>query len=100
MKVMLAMKVETFKDEAKRKKYYEFDNAIWKKKHEGIKYKELGGWGVQPGRLIYLYEYESMEEFSKIWSDMEIQALFVNYRNLTKEFKVSIWRPTVSVPPK
>jgi hypothetical protein len=72
MKVMLVMKWETYKDEAKRKKYYEFDNSIWEQKHEGIKYKELGGWGVQPGKIVYLYEYESMEEFSKIWSDMEI----------------------------
>ena len=100
MKVMLVMEVETYKDEAKRKKYYEFDNSVWKKKHEGIKYKELGGWGVQPGKLVYLYEYESMEEFSKIWSDMEIQARLVKLRNLCKDFKIKIWRPTVSVPPK
>ena len=100
MKIMLVMEVETYKDEAKRKKYYEFDNSIWKKKHEGIKYKELGGWGVQPGKLVYLYEYESMEEFSKIWSDMEIQTLLVKYRNLCKDYKIQIWRPTVSVPPK
>jgi hypothetical protein len=100
MKVMLVMKTETYKDEAKRKKYYEIDNTVWKEKHEGIKYKELGGWGTQPGKVTFLFEYESMEEFTKIWSDMEIQAFLVKYRNLVKDFEVEIWRPTVSVRPK
>ena len=103
MKVMWVMEIETFKEDTRRKKFYESYQKlrlIWKKKHEGIKYKDLGGWGVQPGKFVYLYEYESMEEFSKIWSDMEIQALFVKYRNLCKDFKINIWRPTVSVPPK
>ena len=100
MKVMLVIKMETYKDEAKRKKWYEFDNTVWKEKHEGIKYKELGGWGTQPGEVTNLFEYESMEEFSKIWSDMEIQAAFVKYRNLVKDLKIEIWRPSVSLPSK
>ena len=100
MKVMLVMKMETYKDEAKRKKWYEFDNSIWEKKHEGIKYKELGGWSTQPGKVTNLFEYESMEEFTKIWSDMEIHAFIVKYRNLVKDLKIEIWRPSVQLPSK
>ena len=99
MKVMLVVKLETYKDEAKRKKYYELDNSIWAKKHEGIKYTFLDGWGVQPGKVVYLHLYESMEEFSKIWSDIEIQTLLLNMRNLVKNCEVEIWRQTVAAPP-
>jgi len=82
MKVLFVIEWDSPKDDAKRKKYYEFFDEygpIWNKKHEGVKHKDLGTWADQPGHLTSLLEYESMEEFS------------------TKTFRMRIMRPTVIV---
>jgi hypothetical protein len=86
MKVLYAIEWETHKDEAKRKKYYEFfdEEKTWEKTHESVKYKDLGTWADQPGHLTFLTEYESMEEFSKVWSDEEFQKYLVKWRSHCK----------------
>ena len=102
MKVLLMVEAVTYRDEAKRKKFYEdlVDfMPFWEKKHEGVKYKYLGGWAEQPGHVIHLYEYESMEEFSKVWSDMDVQKQLVKARNLVEDFRIRIMRPDFDVPP-
>jgi hypothetical protein len=100
MKVLLMIERETFKDEDRRKKYYEHMDKftpIWEKKHEGVKFKSLGGWSDQPGCVVTMAEYESMEEFSKVWSDEEFQKELLKHRNLVETMKIRIMRPTVSV---
>lgn len=100
MKVWGVTEIETYKDEAKRKKYYEYLDT-WgpfrQKKHEGVKFKDLGGWSDNPGCVMFVTEYESMEEFSKVWSDEEFQIELVKLRNHCKSFRTRIMRPTVSV---
>jgi hypothetical protein len=100
MKVWFVMESETFKDDAKRKKYYEYLDTwrpIWEKKHEGVKHNDLGGWSDRPGNVMYVVEYESMEEFSKVWSDEEFQKGLLILRNNLKSFNMRIMRPTVVV---
>ena len=100
MKVWFVTERETFKDEAKRKKYYESMDTlgpIWEKTHEGVKYTSLGGWSDNPGYVMSVDEYENMEEFSKVWSDEEFQKGLVILRNLCKSFKMRIMRPTITV---
>lgn len=100
MKVWWVMEMETFKDEMKRKEYYEFLDTwgpMWQKKHEGVKFNYLGDWSDNPGCVMYVNEYESMEEFSKVWSDEELQKELVKLRNHCKTIKIRIMRPTVSV---
>ena len=102
MKVLFAVEAVTPRDGAKRKKFYEgmagFE-PLWGEKHEGVKFKYLGSWAEQPGHTLHLYEYESMEEFSKIWSDMEVQKQLVKMRNLVEDFRTRIMRPDLDVPP-
>jgi hypothetical protein len=103
MKVWFVMEVETYKDDAKRKKYYEYLNtfrSLYEKKHEGVEYEFLGGWSDNPGCVMYVYEYESVEEFSKVWSDEEYQQELVKLRNHCDALKIRVMRPTVRVPPK
>ena len=101
MKVWFVTERETFKDEAKRKKYYEIMDTLspsWEKMHEGVKATMLGGWSDSPGYVMGVSEYENMEEFSKVWSDEEFQKNLLILRNHCKKFKVRIMRPTISVP--
>ena len=103
MKVLWVMAMETFKDEARRKPYYAYGEKwteLWEKKHEGVKYKSLGGWSASPGKVVYFNEYESMEELAKVWGDEEIQKGLVKWRNLTKDYKIHIMRPTVIMKPE
>ena len=100
MKVWWVITLETFKDEARRKAYYEYVQKwgqIIQKKHEGVKYKRLGGWSATAGKVVWVSEYESMEEFSKVWSDEEYQKGLVELRNHVKGYKTMIMRPTVTV---
>jgi hypothetical protein len=100
MKVWWVSEIETFKDEAKRKAYYEYLDIwgpLWQKKHEGVKWKNLGGWSDSPGEVMNVAEYESMEELSKVWSDEEFQKALVTLRNHCKSYKIRIMRPTVTV---
>lgn len=100
MKVWWVVALTTFKDEARRKAYYEYNEKwtpLWQKKHEGVKFKALGGWSASPGEVVFVNEYESMEELAKVWSDEEIQKGLVKLRNHVKDYKTYIMRPTVSV---
>ena len=104
MKVLVIWEWENFKDEEKLKKYYEFNTKTFQpflqKKHEGVKRKSLGGWVEQPGCVVDMTEYESMEEFSKIWSDEEVQRELINFGRLVKNLKMRILRPSIMAPPE
>jgi uncharacterized protein (DUF1330 family) len=100
MKVWFVTETETFKDEDKRKKYYEYleiHGPLVKKKLEGVKGKYLGSWSDNPGRMMNVLEFESMEELSKVWSDEEYQKSLLRLRNHLKSQKIRIMRPTVIV---
>ena len=101
MKVWFVMEFETFKDDAKRKEYYDYLKSSWRptkeKTYEGVTFKNLGGWSDYPGWVMYVEEFESMEEFSKVWSNEEYQKEILKLRNHVKSFKMRIMRPTVSV---
>ena len=103
VKVLFIREWENYNDEAKLKKYYEYletTQPFFQKKHEGVKFKNLGGWAEQPGHVVALTEYESMEEFSKIWSDEEVQRELIKLARHVKNFRVHILRPTITAPPE
>jgi len=95
------MEFETFKDDTKRKEYYDYLESSWRptsqKIYEGVKWKNLGGWSDNPGWVLWIAEFESMEEFSKVWSNEEYQKEILKLRNHLKSFKMKIMRPTISV---
>jgi DNA-binding PadR family transcriptional regulator len=100
MKVWSVIEIETVKDEDKRKKYYEYldiHRSLMNKKLEGVKYKFLGGWSDNPGWVMSVTEFESMEEFAKVWGDEEVQKSLLRLRNHCKSVRVRIMRPTVIV---
>ncbi|NYT16333.1 MAG: hypothetical protein GKC02_10320 [Methanomassiliicoccales archaeon] len=100
LKVLWALEIETFKDETKRKEYYEYNDIwgpLWQKKHEGVKFNNLGGWSDNPGHVTYYVEYENMEELAKVWSDEELQKGLVKLRNHCEKLNIRIMRPTVTV---
>ncbi len=100
MKAWWVFSIKTFKDEARRKAYYEYLEKwgeLWQKKNEGVKYKNHGSWSASPGEVVWVAEYESMEELAKVWGDEEIQKGLVILRNHVKSYKSYIMRPTVIV---
>lgn len=101
MKVWLITEHTTFKEDDKRKKFYDYLESSWRpnweKVFEGVKHTHLGGWSDKPGWVMSVTEFESMEEFSKVWSNMDFQQGLLKLRNKVKSFNVRILRPTISV---
>jgi quinol monooxygenase YgiN len=93
---------QTFKDEAKVKKYYEYLKTEPFRAHREALESEVKsrGWSAAPGHLVLIEEYESMEEFSKIWSDEEYQKKLIKLNRLVKNLSIRILRPAIPTPPE
>jgi hypothetical protein len=100
MKVWWIMESEIYKDEDKLEKYSEYLatwSSLFRKKHEGVKYVHRGSWTDNPGHSMGVAEYESVEEFSKVWCDDELQAGLVKLRKHLKSLRLRVMRPCVNV---
>ena len=100
MKVWWVMETELPKEEERVKKYQEYLKiwtSLWHKKHEGVKYVRRGSWTDNPGYCMGVAEYESMEEFSKVYSDQELHEALVILRKHMKSVKTRVMRPCVQI---
>ena len=100
MKILVITEWETFKDEAKVKKYYEYMETEPFRAHREALESEVKhkAWSAAPGHLVMIEEYESMEEFSKLWSDEEYHKKMIKLRRLVKNLSIRILRPAIPAP--
>jgi hypothetical protein len=89
--------IESPKDEERHKKYLELDrknNQVIGKMLEGIKVKWLGAWSDRPGYHMILLMFDSMEEYSKLWSNQEFHMELHKFRRVTESFNIRMFKPT------
>ena len=103
MKTLVIWEWDNFKDEETLKKYYEFLGAHpGRARREALEVKRTysGYWSDGVGHRVNIEEYESMEEFSKLWSDEELQRILVKFGRLVKNLSIRILRPAINAPPE
>jgi hypothetical protein len=95
---------ENAKDE-RLKKYYDTDLAAeriayWEKKiKEGI-VKSINGYSDNFGHLVYIAEFENMENLAKIVDDDEYKELNIKVSRVVDNCCVRILTSTIGVPPE
>jgi hypothetical protein len=100
MKVLVMWEWDNSKDVERLKKYYEYaqtyveyvsgvDKGICKR----------STWVDGTGHHFQTLEFESMEDYTKVWSDDEYFSRFVRFCRLVDNARTHVLRPAVGVPP-
>lgn len=102
MTVVLLWEWDNPKDEARNKKRLKFDREegapFWEKKRkEGIKLK-MTSWSDNTGHIVGWMEFETMDDFSKLWEDKEWQQQVTKWSYLVDNVSVRLLRPTITLP--
>ena len=93
MKTLVIMEWDNFKDEDRLKKYFDYIGTYpFRARREALEVKMVysGGWSDGTGHMVLIEEYESMEEFSKLWSDEEHQRKMIKLGRLVKNLDIRI----------
>lgn len=95
MEVLLFREWDNPKDEERRKQYTDMTRDTSRRE----RFEKLGvikstrGWADGSGHIINMTEFESMEDFAKLWNDIEFQRMHVNLYRVVDNFKIRICRP-------
>ena len=104
MEVLMSVMWTNPKEPERNKKRYEFqaeNNRPYydKKVKEGVKWK-ASGWADGSGLMLALHEFDTLEDFNKVWGDEEFQTNSARWSYFVDNCKIKIWRPTRQLPPK
>jgi hypothetical protein len=96
VEVLLFREWDNPKDEERRKKYTEImrDTALRERFDKLGVIKSRKGWADGTGHIISLMEFESMEDFAKLWNDIEFQRVHVRFYRVVDNFRIRICRPS------
>jgi len=102
LKVVLLLEQDDPKDEARNKKRLKYSREVeWpyheKKREEGVKW-EITGWSDNTGHIVGWWEFETMEDFAKIWTDEEFQQIMARHAYLADNISFRLLRPTITLP--
>ena len=96
MPVIMMYEWNNPKEPERRRKSYDIANKIFlpyykNKQKEGVKWK---GEDYTDGTntIVGIFEFETMEDFSKIWGDEEFQKMFTRWTYYVDNCKVRILR--------
>ena len=83
------------KDEERRKKYVEFmgDIAWIERIDRMVKVRHRAWTDGTGGHIMYTAEFESMEDFAKLWDDLEYHRRHARFYRIVDNFKMQICRP-------
>jgi hypothetical protein len=100
VEVLLFREWDNPKDEERRKKYAEItrDTAMRERFEKLGNIKSIMGWADGTGHIISLWEFESMEDFAKLWNDIEFQRGHVRFYRVVDNFRIRICRPAALHP--
>ena len=91
------------KDRDRNEKRLKFGSEVmmpyWEKlvKEKGIKFKG-GAWSDNTGHMINWTEFETMEDFSKMWEDERWQQMRGQWAYLADNVRIRLLRPTLTIP--
>ena len=103
MPVVLMGEWDNPKDEERNEKRLKFGREVatpyWEKlvEEKGIKVKG-GVWSDNTGHMIGWREFETMEDFSKMWEDERYQQMWAAWVYLVDNAKIRLLRPTLTIP--
>ena len=92
------------KEPERRKKGYDIAEKVFvpyykKKREEGVKCK-VTDYADGSNSFVGWFEFETMEDFSKIWGDDEFQEIFTRWSYYVDNCKARILRPMISLKPE
>jgi hypothetical protein len=104
MKMLLTIRWTNPKDPERNKKRYEYQDKVFlpyvqKFEEKGVKWK-TSGWADGSGQMGSLYEFETWEDFSKVYQDQEFQTILSRWSYLVDHCKIKIWRPSRQIHKK
>jgi len=103
MKVVILLEYKTPKEAERNKKRYKFGDEnltpYFNKKDKEVKMNR-SGWSDGSGTVISWMEFETLEDFNKVWGDEEFQILMARWSYNVDDVKVRILRPTHQIPPE
>ena len=103
MKVVMLVECNTPKETERNKKRYQFSDEhlkpYWDKKDKEVNMNR-SGWSDGSGTVITWMEFETLEDFNKVWGDEEFQILMARWSYNVDNVKIRILRPTHEIPPK
>jgi len=84
----------------KRRKYgREVWNPYWKKLVEEKGIKAKGSiWVDNTGHVVVWGEYETMEDFSKMWEDERLQQMWSQQAYFADNVRHRLLRPSITIP--
>ena len=103
MTVVLMREWDNPKDPERNRKRLKFSNEVstpyWEKlfKEKGIKVK-YGGWSDNTGHFISWVEFETMEDFAKMWEDERGQQISSRWSHFVDNMRIRLLRPGLTVP--
>ena len=104
MKVLMSVMWTNPKEPERNKKRYEYqaeNNRPYydKRVKEGVKWK-ISGWSDGSGLMLGLHEFDTLEDFNKVWGDEEFQINMARWSYFVDNCKIKVWRPPNQLPPK
>jgi len=103
MKVVMLGEFNTPKEPERNKRRYQFADEVgkpyWDKKDKEVKMKR-SGWSNGSGVVIFWWEFETLEDFNKLWGDEEFQILMARWSYFVDNVKIRVLWPSHDIPPK
>lgn len=104
MPVVLLVEWDNPKETERNKRHYKWGREVFrpyyeKRRKEGVKW-EASSWADGTGHIIAWHEFETLEDFSKIWNDTEYQEMTARWTYLVDNARARILRPSISVEPE
>ena len=101
MKVISLLTYENVKCEEGLKKYYEFlekDGPYFTERRKKFNVK-LSSWGDGTGRMFWMDEFQSYEDYAKYVDDEEFQKRMIRFSRLVNNAEVKVLRESIMAPP-
>ena len=103
MPVVLLVEWDNPKCEERNKERLKFQREVWgpygKKLFEdkGIKEKR-SFWADNTGHIVVWREFDSMEDFTKMWEDERNQQMWSRWTHFADNIRYRLLRPSLTVP--
>ena len=100
MKMLVIVEWDNTKNEERLKKFYEYTTTYLEyvnRVDKGICKRNT--WVDGTGHHFQTQEFESMEDYVKVWGDDEYFSRFVRFCRLVDNARTHVLRPAISVPP-
>ena len=58
----------------------------------------FNGWTDNTGHLVYIWEFDSLEDYAKFWADKEWHSYWMELNPLVDNLCFRLMRPSITIP--